>query len=292
MPLGMILVLTGAVLFSAKAVVVKLTYQYQISALTSLFFRMLVAFPFLLFLAFWEERKLGSVSLSLGEKAKVVGMGILGYYGASYFDFLGLQYITAGLERIILFVYPTLVVVLSRFLYQKPISSREITSLVLTYLGVGIAYGSDLKLGGVWETSLGAGFVFLSALSYALYLLGSGSLIPKLGALRFTAWALLLSSLMVFLQFAFFGEAQEIFQTPSFYGLVFLLGTLHTVVPAVFVSLGIERIGSKQAALVASVGPVSTLVLAYFLLAEPLTWMGVLGTVFVLFGVFWISQDR
>lgn len=253
---------------------------------------MLVASPFLLGIALWEEKKRGPVSLTTKEILQVVSMGVLGYYAASYFDFLGLQYISAGLERIILFLYPTLVVLLSFFFMGKKMEKREIVSLFLTYLGVGISYGSDLRLGSASEVSLGAFFVFLSALSYAFYLVGSGHLIPKLGAMRFTAWALLVSSVIVFIQFALLGDYSELAQNNGFYWLVFLLGTLHTVIPAVFVSEGIKRVGSKTASIVASVGPISTLLLAYIFLGEPITWLQLLGTFFVLSGVFWISQTR
>ncbi len=220
-------------------------------------------------------------------------MGVLGYYAASYFDFLGLKYITAGLERIILFLYPTLVVLLSFFFLGKSMEKREVISLFLTYLGVGISYGSDLRLGGsAGDITLGAFFVFLSALSYAFYLVGSGHLIPKLGAMRFTSWALIISSIIVFVQFAVTGDYKELSQSKGFYGLAFLLGTLHTVIPAVFVSEGIKRVGSKTASIVASIGPISTLLLAYVFLDEPITWLQLVGTFFVLSGVFWISQSR
>ncbi|TGM06462.1 DMT family transporter [Leptospira jelokensis] len=289
---GVAFVLIGALLFSAKAVVVKLTYRYEISAIGSLFFRMFFAFPFLVWMAYSAEKNSTKVSLTKKDYWNVLLMGVVGYYLASLFDFLGLKYISAGLERIILFIYPTLVVLLSFFFLKKKIHGREIFSLVLTYTGVFLAYGQDVQLGSPKDVSLGAFFILLSALTYAIYLMGSGSIIPKLGAKRFTAWALIISSLVVFLHFLIFGSYQELIQPMSFYLLAFLMGTVNTVVPAVFVSEGIKRVGSKTAAIVGSVGPMSTLFLAYWILEEPITILHSIGTLFVLTGVFWISTGK
>ncbi|MCZ8155625.1 MAG: DMT family transporter [Leptospira sp.] len=288
---GAILVLFGAILFSAKAVVVKLTYTYQISATTSLFFRMFFAFPFLVWIAYSEEKK-ATKRISRREWSSLILMGIVGYYLASLFDFLGLQYITAGLERIILFIYPTLVVLLSFLFFKTRIHLKEVISLLLTYTGVAIAYSQDLKVGEANDVSLGAFFILLSALTYAIYLMGSGSMIPKIGAKRFTAYALAISSIVVFLHFLFFGKWSELSQPIEFYGLAFILGTVNTVVPAIFVSEGIKKVGSKTAAIIGSVGPMSTLLLAYWFLGEQISIFHAIGTIFVLSGVFLISSQK
>ncbi|MCW7471007.1 DMT family transporter [Leptospira kanakyensis] len=289
---GVVLVLIGALLFSAKAVIVKLTYRYEISAIGSLFFRMVFAFPFLAWMAWKAEREEGKTTLTKKDIFNIIFMGVVGYYLASLFDFLGLKYISAGLERIILFVYPTIVVLLSFLFLKKKIHTREVFSLILTYTGVFLAYGQDVQLGSAKDVSLGAFFILLSALTYAIYLMGSGSIIPKLGARKFTAWALIISSFAVFIHFAIFGTYQELIQPLSFYVLAFVMGTVNTVVPAVFVSEGIKRVGSKTAAIVGSVGPMSTLFLAYLLLDEPITILHSIGTLFVLTGVFWISTAK
>ncbi|TGM45489.1 DMT family transporter [Leptospira vanthielii] len=289
---GVVLVLMGALLFSAKAVVVKLTYRYEISAIGSLFFRMLFAFPFLAWIAWRAEKEEGKTLLTKKDVIHVLLMGVVGYYLASLFDFLGLQYISAGLERIILFIYPTLVVILSFLFLKKKIHTREVFSLFLTYTGVFLAYGQDVQLGSAKEVSLGAFFILLSALTYAIYLMGSGSIIPKLGAKKYTAWALIISSFAVFIHFAIFGTYKELIQPFSFYALAFIMGTVNTVIPAIFVSEGIKRVGSKTAAIVGSVGPMSTLFLAYWLLDEPITILHSIGTLFVLTGVFWISTAK
>ncbi|TGK83210.1 DMT family transporter [Leptospira noumeaensis] len=289
---GVVLVLIGALLFSAKAVIVKLTYRYEISAIGSLFFRMVFAFPFLVWMAWKAEKEEGKTSLTKKDIFNVIFMGVVGYYLASLFDFLGLKYISAGLERIILFIYPTIVVLLSFLFLKKKIHTREVFSLILTYTGVFLAYGQDVQLGSAKDVSLGAFFILLSALTYAIYLMGSGSIIPKLGARKFTAWALIISSFAVFIHFAIFGTSKELIQPLSFYVLAFVMGTVNTVVPAVFVSEGIKRVGSKTAAIVGSVGPMSTLFLAYLLLDEPITLLHSIGTLFVLTGVFWISTAK
>jgi len=289
---GVAFVLIGALLFSAKAVVVKLTYRYEISAIGSLFFRMLFAFPFLLWMAWSAEKETDKPSLTKKDYWNVLLMGVVGYYLASLFDFVGLKFISAGLERIILFIYPTLVVILSFLFLKKKIHVREIFSLILTYTGVSLAFGQDVQLGSPKDVSLGAFFILLSALTYAIYLMGSGSIIPRLGAKRFTAWALIISSIVVFLHFLIFGTYKELIQPISFYLLAFFMGTVNTVVPAVFVSEGIKRVGSKTAAIVGSIGPMSTLFLAYWLLDEPITILHSIGTLFVLTGVFWISTGK
>jgi drug/metabolite transporter (DMT)-like permease len=289
---GAMLVLLGAILFSAKAVVVKLTYQYPLGAVTSLFFRMLFAFPFLLWIAYREERKPDAVKMTKKEWYSVILMGVVGYYLASLFDFLGLQYITAGLERIILFIYPTLVVLLSFFFLKTRIHLKEMFSLALTYTGVGIAYSQDLKVGETKDVTLGAIFILLSALTYAVYLMGSGKIIPKLGAQRYTAYALAISSIAVFIHFAVFGHYQELIQPLNFYLLAFFMGTVNTVLPAIFVSEGIKRVGSKAAAIIGSVGPMSTLFLAYWFLGETISFFHIIGTFFVLSGVFLISNQK
>ncbi|MCG6153787.1 DMT family transporter [Leptospira bandrabouensis] len=289
---GVTLVLMGALLFSAKAVIVKLTYRYEISAIGSLFFRMLFAFPFLVWIAWKAEKEEGKTILTKKDVIQVILMGVVGYYLASLFDFLGLKYISAGLERIILFIYPTLVVILSFLFLKKKIHLREVFSLVLTYTGVFLAYGQDVQLGSAKEVSLGAFFILLSALTYAIYLMGSGSIIPKLGAKKYTAWALIISSFAVFIHYAIFGSYKELIQPFSFYALAFVMGTVNTVIPAIFVSEGIKRVGSKTAAIVGSVGPMSTLFLAYWLLDEPITILHSIGTLFVLTGVFWISAAK
>ncbi|XDD44466.1 DMT family transporter [Leptospira sp. WS60.C2] len=289
---GVVFVLLGALLFSAKAVVVKLTYRYEISAIGSLFFRMFFAFPFLVWMAWSAEKDTNKTTLTKRDYWNVLIMGVVGYYLASLFDFLGLKYISAGLERIILFIYPTLVVILSFFFLKKKIHTREVFSLILTYTGVFLAYGQDVQMGSAKDVSLGAFFILLSALTYAIYLMGSGSIIPRLGARKFTAWALIISSIVVFLHFLVFGKYEELIQPWSFYPLAFMLGTIHTVVPAALVSEGIKRVGSKTAAIVGSVGPMSTLFLAYWLLDEPITILHSIGTLFVLTGVFWISTAK
>ncbi len=289
---GAALVLVGALLFSAKAVVVKLTYQYPLGALTSLFFRMLFAFPFLVWMAYTEGKKEGPSSLSRKEWFSVILMGVVGYYLASLFDFVGLQYISAGLERIILFIYPTLVVILSFLFLKKKIYATEVFSLLLTYTGVGIAFSQDMKSSNTENVALGGFYILLSALTYAIYLMGSGSLIPKLGAKRYTAWALAISSVAVFLHFLILGNWEELVHPIGFYFLSFFMGTVNTVLPAIFVSEGIKRVGSKAAAIIGSVGPMSTLFLAYWFLDEKITLFHTIGTIFVLIGVFWISSRK
>jgi drug/metabolite transporter (DMT)-like permease len=286
--IGAALVFVGAVLFSGKAVLVKLAYGYQVDPVALLSMRMLFALPFFLVIAFFSGRRAEQVQLNQRDWLAVLALGIVGYYLASLFDFLGLQYISAGLERLILFVYPTLVVVLSAIFYGIKIGKREYRALLLTYLGIFVVFYHDLSLNqsGVVIGSL---LIFASAFTYAIYLMGSGRLIPKLGSVRFTAYAMIVSSVAVLAHYAVIhGFARWDFPA-EVYILGLIMAVFATVLPAFLLSEGIRLIGSGRASIVGSVGPVSTIVLAYMFLNESITMYQLLGTALVLVGVLTVS---
>lgn len=286
--IGASLVFIGAVLFSGKAVLVKLAYAYQIDAISLLALRMLFSLPFFVGIAYYSGNKVEQVKLSLKDWGAVVGMGLLGYYLASLFDFLGLQYISASLERLILFVYPTLVVVLSALFFGVRIGRREYVALLLTYLGIFVVFYNDVAIGQN-NVIKGAVLIFASALTYAIYLMGSGRLIPKLGSVRFTAYAMVVSSLAVLVHFVCTQSLSGLAFPPQVYWISIGMAVFSTVLPAFLLSEGIRLIGSGRASIVGSVGPVSTIVLAYFFLQEAITLHQVAGTVLVLGGVLAVS---
>ncbi len=294
--LGAAMMFTGAVLFSVKAIMVKLCYQYHIDAPTLLALRMIFSFPFFLSVAIYAILNNKNAEISISKITsldwlKLIFLGIIGYYLASIFDFEGLKYVPAGVERLILFIYPTLVVLMTAFLYKRQIKTIEIYALMLTYLGVGLVYWHDVSGNGsnmVW----GAVLVFLSALTYAMYIVGSGKLIPKFGVMFYTACAMLVSTVATVAHQVLFSD-QSLFGLPTeVYAIVLMMAVFSTVIPGFMVSQAIKMIGASQSSIIASVGPVSTIILAYFFLGEAFTLYQFFGTLLVLSGVVMVSLKK
>jgi drug/metabolite transporter (DMT)-like permease len=289
--LGATLAFMGAICFSAKAVMVKMAYAYHVDALSLLSLRMLFSLPFFLMIAVYTNKKNPGVDLTKKDWLMVVLLGITGYYLASWFDFVGLQYITAGLERLILFIYPTLVVILSAVFFKKKIGRKEYFALGLTYAGILIVFMNDLNFSQK-NIILGIVLIFGSALTYATYLMGSGELIPKLGSMRYTSYAMIISTIAVFLHFGVANSNSLWHFQYQVYLLSLVMAIFSTVIPGLLLSEGIRMIGSGRASIIGSVGPVSTIILAYIFLDEKLTFYQVLGTVLVLAGVLTVSSNK
>lgn len=286
---GLVLAALGAIAFSGKAIIVKLGYRYGTDAVTLLALRMLVAFPFFLLMGFWAARR--SATLSNADRMRILLLGFLGYYLASFLDFAGLAYITATLERLILYLTPTLVALIGWLAFGKRISRRQAIALLVSYAGVALAFGHDLQAGGS-NILLGGALVFGSALAYALYLVGSGELVARVGAVRLTAYASSVASVLCLLQFVVLRPMQAMVLPWEVYALSLVNGTLCTVLPVLAVMMAVARIGSALAAQVGMIGPVSTIVLSLLLLGEPMGPWQVAGTVLVMAGVFVVSQQK
>lgn len=283
---GFMLAGLGSVLFSAKAIVAKLTYGYGVDALTVLGYRMLLSLPVFLAIAVWQAHQAHRgrlVALTTRQRWQVVGLGFIGYYLASLLDFIGLQYITASLERLILFLSPTFVLFISAVFLKKHISSTQWLALALSYLGVSLVFVQDLQLEGS-HVLLGAACVLGSAISYALYLIGSGELLKKIGSTRLVAYAMTTSALYTLIHFFAVQGWQAFEQPPQVYGLSLLHALVHTVAPTFMVMWAVEKIGASMAAQLGLLGPVSVLFLAYWFLGEPITVLQLAGTGFVLAG--------
>ncbi|MFO7325598.1 MAG: DMT family transporter [Pseudomonadota bacterium] len=286
---GLAFALVGSVLFSAKAVVIKLAYRYGVDAVTLLALRMLFAAPFFAAALAWSGR--GRAPLTPREHARLVLMGLVGYYGASYFDFLGLQHVSAGLERLILYLYPTIVVVMSVLFLRRRFTRNDGIAMAVAYAGILAAFWHDLETGGD-DVPLGAALIFGSALTYALYLVLGGEMVHRIGAIRLTSYAILVSTMAVALQFLLVNSPSALAQPAPVYWLSAVNGFFCTVLPAFATMLAIERIGASRTALVAMVGPVATIVLAAWLLDEHMSGWGLLGTALVLAGVLILSRAR
>lgn len=289
--LGAAFAVLAAIGFSAKAIMVKLVYLESVDALTLLTLRMAFAAPIFLAVALWSSRQAHRTALTQQDRLAVLVLGLVGYYLSSLLDFTGLQYVSAGLERLILFLYPTMVVLLSALLFRQRIGRRTLFALVMSYAGIALVYlqharGDDAQLG------LGALLIFASTLTYSLYLIGAGHFIARIGTIRFTAYAMTVASLATLLQFGFTHPLTALNVSTRIYALGFGMALLSTVLPVFMLSAGLRLIGSGRTAMIGSLGPVSTILLAHWILGETLSITQVVGSALVLVGVLALSRAK
>jgi drug/metabolite transporter (DMT)-like permease len=288
--MGLSIAVVGAVFFSAKAIVAKLLYREGIDAVTLIALRMLLAAPFFLLIALYTFKRQPRVSRQ--DTGRIVLLGLLGYYLSSFLDFLGLQYISAGLERLILFLTPSFVLLITVFVMKRHVTAREWISLAVAYAGIVLVFWHDVRAGGE-QVVLGAALVFGAALSHAVYLIMSGEMVQRLGSLRLVSLAMLVSTAACLVQFAVLRPFSSLFvQTPAVWGYSLLNATLCTVLPVILTMMAVARIGAGSAAQAGMIGPVSTLFLAYWVLAEPITGLQLAGTALVMGGILILTQKK
>lgn len=286
---GALLCSVAAIAFSGKAVIIKLAYRHGVDALTLLALRMLFSAPLFLALAGWSARRGFAQPLPRNDLFAIAGLGLVGYYLSSYFDFLGLQYITAALERLVLFLYPTFVLLISALLFGRRITARDVLAFALSYVGIAIVVLNDLRTqpGNVVAGSL---WVLGSALLYATYLIGSGRLVGRVGSIRFACYAGIVSCIGVVAHFLVARDWRVIVSQPApVYWLAVLMAAVSTVLPIVLTSEGIRRIGAASASIVGALGPVATIFLGFVFLGEPITPVQLAGAALVLAGVLIVS---
>lgn len=291
--LGIVLAVLAALGFSFKAIFVKLAYAVPqavpVDSVTLLALRMAFSVPVFAWVGWRASRALAP--LPRRDWLAVVALGLLGYYGSSILDFMGLQYITASLERLILFTYPTLTILIGVLFMGKRASRREMGALLLSYAGIGLAFAHDLHIAGDTRAVLiGAGFVFGSAVSYAFYQAGSEPAIRRLGAARFTALAMLVSTGATLLHFGVSQPAGALVQPTPVYLHALGMALFSTVLPVFMTSAAIRRIGAAKTALIGTLGPVLTIFFGCWILDEPLSWPQMAGAALVLAGVLLISR--
>ena len=287
---GMAFAAAGAVLFSGKAIIVKLAYRYDVDAVSFLALRMMMALPFFAFVA-WYVGARRPVRWQPGDRWRVAAIGLSGYYIASFLDFLGLQYVSAGLERVILYLTPTIVLLLSALFLRRRIGARDWTAMALAYVGVVFVFWHDLSLAGA-NVPLGSLLVFGSASAYAVYLVASGELVPRLGALRLTAHASMVASFACIAQ-ALFVDASALWtQQSAVYWLSLVNAVLCTVAPVFLVMIAVERIGSPAAAQTGMVGPVATIAMGAAFLGEPVSAAQLIGTAIVVTGILILGSRK
>ena len=298
--IGYVLVLLGALGFAAKAVIVKLAYaaNAEVDAITLMALRMLFALPFFLLVAVWHNKKTPALPLTKKQWGVVIILGLIGYYLASYLDFIGLKYISAGLERVIIFLYPTFVVLFSALFYKRKITVRVGIALGLSYIGTLLVFIEHLSVTSSWLL-LGSGLVLGSAIIFAWFIMGSGVMTQRIGSARFTVYTMAVASGATLVHFAIQhgSSLTRLLSLPyseweRVYYLALIMAVFSTVLPAFFMNAGIRRIGAGSASIISTTGPIATLILAYMLLGEVITSLQVAGTFFVLAGVYVVSRAK
>ena len=289
---GFAVTFIGAVLFSTKAVMVKKAFaDIKVDALSLLALRMICALPFYLIVAFYKTNQQANKKLTQKQWGFLILLGLMGYYISSFLDFVGLQYISAGLERLILFLYPTITVLITTLFFKQKINTIQKLALLLTYAGIAIAFFGELKIDSSNPNFyLGSGLIFLCAITYGFFVAGSGQLIPQIGATKFTAYAMMIACIGVLLHYFINGNFSVIQNGGNkfwLYGI--LLAVVATVIPTFLISAGLKKMGANNVAIVSSIGPVSTIMQAHFILGEEIFMAQIAGTVLVVAGVVMIG---
>ncbi|MFZ2389263.1 MAG: DMT family transporter [Polaromonas sp.] len=280
---GLLLASFGAIAFSGKAIIVKLAYRHGVDAVTLIMYRMLFALPIFAAMAWWASR--GKAPLAGRDWLGVLWLGFTGYYLASFLDFAGLAYISASLERLILYLNPTLVLLLGLVLYRRRITRPQIVGIAISYCGVVLVFGHEIKLQGS-EAAWGALLVFFSAVSYAIYMVYSGEMVKRLGSLRLVGLATSVACLCCLLQFLVLRPFSAAVVAPEVIWLSVLNATLCTAMPVLMVMMAIERIGASLTAQTGMIGPLSTILMGVLILDEPFSIWLAAGTVLVIAGIF------
>ncbi|MEO5845231.1 MAG: DMT family transporter [Caldimonas sp.] len=286
---GLALAMAGSIAFSGKAIIVKLAYRHGVDAVTLIMYRMLFALPLFGLLAWWAGR--GRPALTRRDWIVVTGLGFCGYYLSSFLDFAGLVYITASLERLILYLNPTLVLGLGAMLYKRRVRMRQVAALSVSYCGVLLVFGHEVSLQGS-DAAFGTALVFASAISYAIYLVASGEEVKRLGAVRLTGLATSIACLFCIAQFLVLKPMSALTVAPEVIWLSVLNATLCTFLPVLMVMMAIERVGAAVAAQTGMIGPLSTIVMGILILGEPFTGWIVAGTALVLTGIWLLTRWR
>ena len=286
---GLALAMAGSIAFSGKAIIVKLAYRYGVDAVTLITYRMLFALPLFALLAWWAGR--GKPALTRRDWLVVSGLGFSGYYLASFLDFAGLQYITASLERLILYLNPTLVLAIGVLFLGRRATPRQLIALAVSYSGVLLVFGHEVSFQG-GDTALGAALVFGSAVVYAIYMVLSGEEVGRLGALRLTGLASSIACLFVIAQFLVLRPMSALAVAPPVIWLSVLNAIACTFAPVLMVMMAIERVGASVTAQTGMIGPLSTILMGVVILGEPFTLWILAGTALVLSGIWLLTRWR
>lgn len=283
----------GAVMFAGKAVIIKYIYGNYggVGAIPLLTLRMVFSMPLYLLIVLIRYRK-QLILLTTNDILQVFGLGIVGYYLASLFDFLGLQYITASMERLILFLYPSLVLIISYFYFGKAINRNQVIALCATYIGIGIAFLPDVALSNQKNILFGGSLVFFSALAYAIYLIGSGQIVKRMSPVLMTSLAIFVSGIIVLFHYGVTNQTSLWGFDSDVYFLSFIMAVFSTVIPSFLITGAMKYIGSSNTSIIGTVGPLATIAMATQFLDEPFYWYHALGTIIIIAGVMIITLDK
>ncbi len=283
--LSIILASLGAILFAAKAIVVKFSYQYGATADIVLTLRMVFSLPIFWLAVWWNQRVSSPKPLIKKDIIKVCAIGLLGYFLSSYLDFLGLHYISAGLERVILYLTPAIVLVLSKFFLKKEIDRRQYWAMVVAYLGIMMVFMHDIELNNQGAVILGSVLVFLAAVVYSVYLIFAGELVGRVGSIRLVALASASATVATCIQSLILGPDQLFVQQPEVYYFALINALFCTFMPMLFIMMAVNRIGSSLTAQAGTIGPVGTAFLGWYFLSEPVSALQLAGIAIVLIGI-------
>ena len=286
---GLAMAVVGTLAFSGKAIIVKLAYRHGVDAVTLIMLRMLLALPVFVAMAWWASR--GQAPLARKDWVGVFLLGFSGYYLASFLDFAGLAYISASLERLILYLNPTIVMLLGLVLFKRRTTRRQMMAMAISYSGVVLVFGHEITIQGK-EAVWGALLVFLSAVSYALYLVYSGEMVKRVGSLRLVGLASTVACLCCLLQFVLLRPLAAALVPPEVLWLSLLNASVCTVLPVLLVMMAIERIGASMTAQTGMLGAISTILMGVVILGEPFTMWVAAGTVLVIAGIFVFTSGR
>ena len=286
---GLAIAISGAVLFSTKAIVAKLMYRYQVDAITVIALRMIFSVPVFAAIAVWQMRN--KTPLAAADRWRIVTLGLVGYYLSSTLDFLGLQYISVGLERLILFLTTTFVLLFTSIFLKRHISALQWLALAVSYCGIVLVFAYDLQ-NGMGTVVTGATLVLGSAIAYAVYLLLSGELVQRIGATRLVSYAMCVASAACIAQFFVLRPASMLVQPTPIDWLSLVNGIFCTLLPVFMTMVAVQRIGAATASQAGMIGPVSTLFLGALVLGEPITAIQLGGTALVLGGIYMLSRKK
>lgn len=287
---GIVFALVGVLAFSFRPILIKLSYgAHPVSPVTLLFLRMTLSLPFFLAIGWWLRNQ--KPRLERRDWLAVAGLGFIGYYAASFLDFIGLQWVGAGVGRLILYLFPTLVVLLSFLFLEKPPTIREVVALLVSYAGIALVVSSQVSVENRLFV-LGAAFVFASALCYAIYLVAGSQVVKRVGSMRFTAYSTVVATVPAVIQFLLTESTQSLQLPGAVWGYAIVLATVSTVLPLFLQAEALNRIGANHFALIGAIGPVSVAVTSALGLDEPFTWVQALGGALVICGVLLVSLRK
>jgi drug/metabolite transporter (DMT)-like permease len=283
--LGYGLTAAGATLFSTKAIFIKLAFREDVNATLMLAWRMMFSAPFFIVIGAWAvmmKRQRGEAMPDARSLLLAMLTGMIGYGLSSYLDFKGLEYISAQLERLVLFTYPLFVMFLGAAFFEHRISRHGILACLITYIGLAIVFGLDLPEGG-WTTVIGTLLVLGCAITFAMNQLLAKGLIASLGSVIFTAVSMIAGTVSnVVLHATTDGDFGA---SPKFLWLSFGCAIFATVVPIFCINGGLARISAQAVAMVSTLSPLVTIALAVWILGEPFTVADAVGSSLVLAGV-------